>query len=81
MDDKINLNFPQAPGAIAMAMYESDITQFIRDLMDKNPQLKELQKQNRATWWDRKVDFQEVKRQEASEAPKQPYAYFPLPKA
>jgi hypothetical protein len=64
-----------------MAMYESDITQFLRELMDKNPQLKELQIKNRATWWDRKLDLQELKRQEESEAPKQPYAYFPLPKA
>lgn len=63
-----------------MATYESDITQFIRELLDRNPQLKELQKNNRATWWDKKQDLQELKRQEESEAPKQAYAYFPLPK-
>ena len=63
-----------------MAMYESDITRFIRELMDQNPQLKELQKKNRATWWDKKQDLQELKWQEESEAPKQAYAYFPLPK-
>lgn len=63
-----------------MAMYESDITQFMRELMDKNPQLKELQKKNRATWWDKTQDLQELKRQEESAAPKQAYAYFPLPK-
>ena len=63
-----------------MAMYESDITQFIRELLDKNPQLKEEQKQNRATWWDKKQDLQELKQQVESEAPKQAYAYFPLPK-
>ncbi len=63
-----------------MTMYESDITRFIRELMDNNPQLKELQKANRATWWDRKLDQHELKRQQESEAPKQPYAYFPLPK-
>jgi hypothetical protein len=62
-----------------MARYESDLTQFIRDLLDKNPQLKELQKQNRATWWDKKLDLDEQKRNAQSEAPKQPYAYFPLP--
>lgn len=62
-----------------MTRYESDITQFIRELMDKNPQLKELQKQNRATWWDKKLDMGEQQRNEQSEAPKQPYAYFPLP--
>lgn len=63
-----------------MTMYESDITRFVRELMDKNPQLKELQKANRATWWDKKLDQPELKRQQESEAPKQPYAYFPLPK-
>jgi hypothetical protein len=63
-----------------MAQYESDITQFMRELMDKQPELKVLQQKNRATWWDKKLDLPELKRQEASEAPKQPYAYFPLPK-
>ena len=61
-------------------MYESDITKFVRDLLDKNPELKELQKANRATWWDKKQSLEEVKQQEQSAAPKQPYAYFPLPK-
>ncbi|MEP7156519.1 MAG: DUF3460 family protein [Betaproteobacteria bacterium] len=64
-----------------MANYESEITCFVRDLMEKNPQLQELQKKNRATWWDKKLDLQEIRRQEESEAPKQAYAYFPLPKA
>ncbi len=64
-----------------MALYESDVTKLLRELMEKNPQLQELQKNNRATWWDRKLDLQEMKRREESEAPKAPYAYFPLPKA
>ena len=63
-----------------MANYESDITQFVRELLDKNPELKELQKSNRATWWDKKLDLDEIRRQEESEAPKLAYAYFPLPK-
>ena len=64
-----------------MAEYESDITRFMRDMMEKDPQLLELQKKNRATWWDKKLDLPELKRQEESAAPKQAYAYFPLPKA
>ncbi len=64
-----------------MSMYESDITKFVRALMENNPELKELQRKNRATWWDRKLDLKELKRQADSEAPKAPYAYFPLPKA
>lgn len=64
-----------------MAMYESDITVFLRDLMNKNPELKALQQKNRATLWDKKINLDEVQRQQESEAPKAPYAYFPLPKA
>lgn len=63
-----------------MPMYESDITQFVRELLEKNPRLKDLQKNNRATWWDKKLDLPELQRQEESAAPKQAYAYFPLPK-
>ena len=62
-----------------MAMYESDVTKFIRELFDKQPELKDLQMKNRATWWDRQPDFDQIKRNDASEAPKAPYAYFPLP--
>jgi Protein of unknown function (DUF3460) len=64
-----------------MAMYESDVTKFVRDLLDKQPDLKELQKNNRATWWDKTLDRDQLARNLASEAPKAPYAYFPLPTA
>jgi Protein of unknown function (DUF3460) len=66
--------------SLAMAQYESDVTRFIRELLEKKPELKVLQQQNRATWWDKKLDAEQLKRNEQSEAPKQPYAYFPLPK-
>jgi hypothetical protein len=64
-----------------MAMYESDVTKFVRDLLEQQPELKELQRKNRATWWDKILDRDQLKRNEQSEAPKAPYAYFPLPKA
>jgi hypothetical protein len=60
-------------------MYESDITKFVRDMMDNDPHLRELQKNNRATWWDKTQNLAEMKSHEQSAAPKQPYAYFPLP--
>lgn len=63
-----------------MALYESDVTKLIRDLMEQQPELVELQRRNRATWWDKKLNADELKRQAESEAPKAPYAYFPLPK-
>jgi hypothetical protein len=61
-------------------MYESDITIFLRDLMNKSPELNTLRVNNRATWWDKKQNLDELKHFDASAAPKQAYAYFPLPK-
>ena len=61
-------------------MYESDITRFIRDLKGKNPSHAELQRKNRATWWDHPQDL-EVQRERAEAAvPQPPYVYFPLPR-
>ncbi len=60
-------------------MYESDITKFVRDLMNTDLGLQELQKNNRATWWDKKQNLEELKTHGQSAAPKLPYAYFPLP--
>ncbi|MCE2723245.1 MAG: DUF3460 family protein [Burkholderiales bacterium] len=62
-------------------MYESDVTKFVRELLEKQPELKELQKKNRATWWDKKLDPDLLRSNAVSEAPKAPYAYFPLPQA
>lgn len=61
-------------------MYESDITRFLRELKRRNPQIAELQKKNRATWWDRPQDL-ETNRERAEAAVPQPaYVYFPLPR-
>ncbi|MGZ5032155.1 MAG: DUF3460 family protein [Usitatibacter sp.] len=61
-------------------MYESDITRFIRDLKAKNPQIVELQRKNRATWWDHPQDLETSKERSESALPQPPYAYFPLPR-
>ena len=61
-------------------MYESDITRFIRDLKRKNPQIAELQKKNRATWWDKILDLEVLKERRESAVPQPPYVYFPLPR-
>ena len=60
--------------------YESDITRFIRDLREKNPQIVELQKKNRATWWDKPQDLQIQRERDAATVPQPGYVYFPLPK-
>jgi hypothetical protein len=63
-----------------MADYESDTTKFLRELLDKNPELVEEQKRNRATWWDKKLDLDQQKRNDASQVKVDGYAYFPVPK-
>jgi len=62
-------------------MYESELTRFLRDLKDKNPQIAEQQVRNRATWWDKPQDL-ETWRERSAASVKQPgYVYFPLPKS
>ena len=62
-------------------MYESEITRFIREMKQKNPGIAELQRKNRATWWDRPQDLEIEKEREDSAVPQPPYVYFPLPRA
>jgi hypothetical protein len=62
-------------------MYESDITRFIRELRKKNPGIPELQKKNRATWWDKPQDLEANRERAESNVPQPAYVYFPLPHA
>jgi hypothetical protein len=59
--------------------YRSEITQFIDNLREKNPQIVEQQKKIRATWWDRPQDFQGSRERSAAVVPAPSYVYFPLP--
>jgi hypothetical protein len=34
-------------------MYESDLTKFMREYLEKHPEEIESQKQGRAVWWDK----------------------------
>ena len=61
-------------------MYESEITKFIRELKAKNPQIGELQRKNRATWWDKPQDLETNRERAAATVPQPAYVYFPLPK-
>jgi Protein of unknown function (DUF3460) len=62
-------------------MYESELTRFIRDLKEKNPQIVELQRKNRATWWDKPQDLETQKERSEANVPQPGYVYFPLPHA
>ena len=58
-----------------MALYESDHTKFMREMMARHPEWLDDQRQGRAIWWDRKVDPDEAKsRREANEV-QRPYPY------
>jgi Protein of unknown function (DUF3460) len=61
-------------------MYESEVTQFIRELLDKQPQLREEQKKARAMWWDKTLDPGELERERESQVPRQGYVYYDNPK-
>jgi hypothetical protein len=60
-------------------MYESETTKFIRELLQKNPQLVEQQKRNRLTWWDKPQDLETSRERAQSNVPQPSYSYFPLP--
>lgn len=62
-------------------LFESDVTKFLRDLFEKNPQLADEQKKARAIWWDQEVDFEAQKSYEESNVPQKAYVYFSLPDA
>ncbi|MCC7548055.1 MAG: DUF3460 family protein [Burkholderiales bacterium] len=59
--------------------YQSEITAFIRGFLDRNPEVVEKQKRNRATWWDRPQSLEERARVEASEVPQPGYVYYHNP--
>ena len=62
------------------AGYESDITLFLRDLKEKNPELDRQQREGRAIFWDRDVDPDLYKRFNESTLPQPGYVYQPKAK-
>jgi hypothetical protein len=58
-----------------MAIYESEHTRFMRELMAQKPELAQEQKQGRALWWDRKPDLDEDRRNAESKINMQAYVY------
>ncbi len=58
-------------------MYESEITRFLAELRQKNPQLEAAQRKGRALLWDRPQDSDTAQRNRESRVPPQPYVYYP----
>ena len=56
--------------------YESEHTKFMRELLEKTPQLEEKRMAARGVWWDKKLDKEEQKRFNEANDPMKPYVYF-----
>ena len=56
--------------------YESDHTRFIRELLEKKPELAEEQKKGRAIWWDKRPDDLAARREmDKGRVPQPAYVY------
>ena len=58
-----------------MALYESDHTKFMREMLAKHPEWAEDQLVGRALLWDRKIDLEEQKRIRESREANRSYPY------
>lgn len=57
--------------------YVSEFTQFMREFLDKNPEIKEQQVKHRATWWDREIDRAVYDGFDKAKIKQKPYVYQP----
>ncbi len=55
--------------------YESEITQFIKELKAQNPELERKQRDGRAIWWDKNLDRDELERQQQARVAQSGYVY------
>ena len=56
--------------------YESEHTKFIRELLQKKPELEQEQQKARAIWWDKQPrDLAARKTMEEANVPQAPYVY------
>jgi hypothetical protein len=56
--------------------YESEITLFLKDLKQKDPELEQKQRAGRSIFWDKKpIDLDARKRADESRVTQQPYVY------
>ncbi len=63
-----------------MAGYESEITRFIRELKQRQPDLDRKQSEARSIWWDKSLDRDEQARFAQARVRQQAYVYLTKPK-
>jgi hypothetical protein len=64
---------------VKLTNYESEATQFIKEFLERNPEVVEKQKRHRATWWDRPQSLEERSRLEQAKVPHDGYVYYHNP--
>ena len=55
--------------------YESDITRFLRELKQKDPEIERGQRIGRAIFWDKNIDADLYRRYDESDVPQPAYVY------
>jgi len=58
--------------------YVSEFTAFMNAYLEEHPEVVADQARGRAIYWDRKVNFEELKKEAEDSAPAESYVYFPL---
>jgi hypothetical protein len=66
-----------SPNHGRLAMYQSDITQFLNQLKQQKPNLEAEQRRGRSLLWDKQpIDLEERAEQKASRVEQTPYSYY-----
>lgn len=55
--------------------YESEITQFLKQLKEAKPDLHEKQVEGRARLWDKQINAEQQEQFKAARVPQSPYVY------
>ncbi|CAG1007676.1 hypothetical protein BURK1_03430 [Burkholderiales bacterium] len=64
-------------GMLPARHYVSEHTQFIRDVLEKKPQLAEEQRKGRAIWWDKSPrELDAGRTMDEGKVAQKPYVYF-----
>ena len=59
-----------------MALYKSEITQFLEELKTQKPDLEAQQRQGRSLLWDKDpIDLEELARAKSARVAQKPYVY------
>jgi len=58
-------------------VYQSDFTAFMNGFLEQNPQVDTERRELRLTWWERKLDLDDLRRWKESRVPQKPYVYQP----